>query len=366
MNALPDRRPADGLVQVEMRDEALETHVAREVALLAVPCAPGFGVARAGDRFYTVRREWAPEARDAGDNDCLRAVAAADGEEDHERVDPTDLGRRTGFLARFPAARPGARLALLVRARNSLAGAHVFYQLLAWLGAHAGEAMLALGPGDALGRALHAAVDQGRAVARIDVAGRGAGACGSRRAVSTSSGRSPWRRRPCRGPPCCPPRPPARAWRSGCAWRRASGGSTASPSSRWTRPRRWSGCRSSRRAAWHRTSRSGARATDRRARRSPGAETRAPVLVTSSGDRCALRFEAPPIEDAASFVEATAHYFEWMREDWPAEKNLSAAGCFLADPARGLRDLAPRFAEVEEDADRVLWSTRISGRAEER
>ncbi|HET6567663.1 MAG TPA: hypothetical protein VFG50_06845, partial [Rhodothermales bacterium] len=129
------RAQAGGLsVQVQMRNEALETHVVRYVNLLAAP-APQRGRVLAdvdGSFWYTpTLRE--PRACSADEGDCLPLVRAFDDLERFSQADSTDLAAREVIELTFDVP-PERHLGLVVGVRQTLLTTYLFYQAMAYMG----------------------------------------------------------------------------------------------------------------------------------------------------------------------------------------------------------------------------------------
>ncbi len=347
VDAMRGARAVAGRVAVEMRNEALETHVVRSVRLLAVPRVGGRRVVRAGGSFYAVRAQVAPTGCAGRDRDCAESVAAEDGLEDAPRVDPTDLGAQESIDLHFPAGE-GPR-GLVVTARNSLAGTFVFYQFLAWLGRDAGAFFASLDGGAPDGRRVLDAMRVGADHARIRVEARAPG--------------GPWlpagdyaELGPIARETQVVPLPAAlpdgtvdvRLTLTRGFWKLdalALASLDAAPAPVRLEPSR--------------VLRRGADVPDALARlRAPGVG-----LVTYPGDVYTLVYDVADLGDAELFLESRGYYLEWIRESWLPEQSAAAAARFLDDPRGALRALAPAFARVEPEVEAQFASTRVGERA---
>src|SRR5262249_27377852 len=123
LDDLPDARPSGGSLTLAMRNEALETHAVRSLAVLAVEGPAGSAVLRrpdgtlgaAGPSRAPVACTW--DGADAPDVCAL--VGERDGRELSPSSDGVDLGARTAITLRY--AGPGsAHAGLVLTARNSL------------------------------------------------------------------------------------------------------------------------------------------------------------------------------------------------------------------------------------------------------
>ena len=177
VDALPDARVVDGAVHVEMRNEALETHAVRELALMVVHGPPGSQPLRSfedGDDFAVAdaRSAIACEAPEDG-CDALRD------EDRHELAlesDGHDLLTPATIRLRFDP--PPRRPALVLTARNSLMSTFVLYHMLALHGRSAPRFIAQLERGDA--QALASLLRFGRRLGGV--------------AVEVRQGHDDWRR----------------------------------------------------------------------------------------------------------------------------------------------------------------------------
>jgi len=340
VDALEVVDPPEGRFDVQMTNEALETHVVRSVRVLAVPRGDGARVLRAGDGTFRVARALAaPRSCAAAEGDCLPAVAAADGTERTSPADPEDLAARETIELAFPHPEGPAGVALV--ARNTLLNTFVFYQLLAYMGRDVGDFIATLetmGPGQlgAFGRV-------GALLAEVEV----------------------------------------QAW-TGDEWVRAGKTSEVGPIARETqmvvlpeelppgdvRVRLILG-----RGSWRldrvalATLGPPAQPVVLEPVRATRGDRDAPEVIAAlrddretvvhyPGDAVTLTYEVPAGPQEL-FLESRGYYYEWMRPEWLREHRPFDALRGLADPEGLLRRLAPAYKRIEPQMDRIFWSTRI-------
>jgi hypothetical protein len=345
VDALELDRPLGPTISIEMRNEALETHLVRSIRLLAVPRPPGYRVYQAeGPVFFpgTAPRP-ALSCRYAG-GDCAGALRDADGQVLPSTSSDTDLAEREAVELAFPA--PAGRSGLVLRARNSLLTTFVFYQGLAWLGTHAGEWMALLereergaaGPSFAGLEAILGSIDvQVRTARGWERAGRFA-----------EVGPIAWETQVVPLPADLPPGEiRVRLEMTRGAWRldQASLVSLGTPAAATPLP-------------LAEVRRAGA-ADPEALRRLQGA---GPRLQTGPGDALELRFAVPvPLREAEIFLESRGYYLEWMREPWLAEQDVTQAFRLAVDLRGQLRRLAPAYHRMEPEMDRIFWESRFGG-----
>lgn len=344
VDAIDVPRPLGRTLELEMRDEALETHLVRFVRLLVAPRPPGGRVYRAGGAFLSSPREVAPVACAGAEGDCLAAVSRADGVEYASAAGARDLAEQETIEARFP--RVAAPAGLVVRARNTLLNTFVFYQGLAWLGGRAGDvfARLERDPSSA-----PAFTGWARLLGEVEVwvlGARGwvrAGAVGEVGPLARDTEVVPLPRDLPPGDVRVQLRLTRGNWRID-ALALAELGAPVVPA----------------RVELAEVLRDGAPDAAARARLLDPAA----YLVASPGDAYRLRWELPAGtgDDVELFLESRGYYLEWIREQWLPEEDLDAAARLVLDPRETLRRLAPAYKRIEPDIERMFWASRVRGR----
>jgi hypothetical protein len=341
LDALYAARTAGGPFTMRMRNEAWETHAVRGLTLLAVP-RPDDGrvLASADGRFYPATRFREPVVCEAAEGDCRAALRTPDGTERSSRADSTDLATPETLELTFPAAT--GRLGLVLAARQSLMSTYLFYQTMGFFGTKAGEVLAALERGGpevasrAMGMAriigrIEVAVWNGEEWAPIgvhDEAGPLAtqvevlpfthGASGPVRVRLTLT-RGAWRL----------------DWAALADLEEPVDAVIAEPT---------------------RVLREGVEdSTALALLRQAGTH-----LVTYPGESYDIVFDLPATTgEWEVFLRSEGYYYEWMRSAWLADENPELAALALLNPARALRTMAPGFARVESEMERIFWSSRF-------
>ncbi|HSD89874.1 MAG TPA: hypothetical protein VLB44_20225, partial [Kofleriaceae bacterium] len=327
-----------GKTTLVMTNEAYETHVVKQVDLLAVPRPVGGRVLATADHLWLASNLAAPTACTAGTESCMDALAAIDGRERLSTTDGKDLATREAIDLAFPQTR--GRSAIVIGARQSLVTTFLLYQGLAYLGTEAARWLAALHVGNtdarAGGRALQRLVggievqikdgDAWRSVGEVYETGPIAtdvhlvllpeGVSGEQIRLVLQRG----------------------GWRiDGVALATITG--EAQPI----------------RIAPSRIH--GTLGREFAANRTP--MTQFPI-VTMPGDRYELDYTLPPGETYELFLDSRGYYLEWMRKEWLADENPLAALRLFADPERMLRDLAPAYKRVEPEMEQIFWRSRYA------
>jgi hypothetical protein len=344
-DALPSVRPAGGVVRLEMRNEALETHVVRWADLIAVPRGRAQRVYSLIDG--TLRRGSAPLPPSrcvAEEGDCRAQVEKLDGTERTSLADSVDLAAREWMELEFPIdpSAEGRQLGLAIGSRQSLLPTYVLYQGLAFMGTRAGEWLAALERGNEGTRERTNAI--GRVLGGIDVYTTDpdgewvlAGSVQETGPLGTDVRVVPLPRIPSGEALRVRLRLTRGMWRIDQA-ELVVLGEEVSPIR--VRPSL--------------VLRAGAADTSALAR----LRSRTDALVTLPGDAYTLVYELPDGHAYELFLESRGYYLEWMRAEWLAEENnLRAARMFL-DPAGSLRAMAPEYKRIEPEMERIFWSSR--------
>ncbi|MDO8550162.1 MAG: hypothetical protein Q7S39_08445 [Ignavibacteria bacterium] len=83
------------------------------------------------------------------------------------------------------------------------------------------------------------------------------------------------------------------------------------------------------------------------------------VLVTFPGDKYFLQYKLPEdFENYELFLESQGYYLEWMREEWLAEENPAKVYQMFFNPQQFFKDLAPQFKKVEAEMEETFWSSK--------
>jgi hypothetical protein len=138
-DALGDIPLASKRVAIEMRNEALETHVVRTVNLLAVPKREGSMIYKDDHGSFRECTDLLPPSRaSAEEGDCLALLRAADYRERMSRADSTDLAAKETIDIAFDRM-PGDTCGIVIGCRQSLMTTFLFYKTLGYMGKDAGQ-----------------------------------------------------------------------------------------------------------------------------------------------------------------------------------------------------------------------------------
>ena len=83
------------------------------------------------------------------------------------------------------------------------------------------------------------------------------------------------------------------------------------------------------------------------------------VLITYPGDRYFVNYKLPEnFSDYELFMESRGYYLEWMRNEWLAEENPAKVYQMFFNPKQFFKDLAPQFKKVEAEMEESFWSSK--------
>lgn len=355
LDALARCRARGRTFALTMTNEALETHVVRQVDLLVAPRPPGGRVFATPDGRFLATDEPRPPALalaaapalPATPADVTALLAAADGRERTSPADTTDLAARETVEVTFADGTPAGPLGVVLTTRQSLLSTYLFYQGLAYLGDTAAptlaRARQLLEPADG-GGTLGALLGRVTvAAAAVDGTWLPAGSVGETGPLAPNT--------------YVLPLPPGAArpvrvrleLARGC-WRLDRVGLVAVRGP--VAATRLAPCEAAR-------VRGGVATPDTAAL----ARLRDPArtLVTYPGDRYALTWDLPADgEGLELFVESRGYYLEWLRREWAPDQDPARAARLVLAPAAMLRELAPEFKRREATMEASFWGSRFA------
>ena len=334
---------ADGReLDIEMRNEAFETHVVRYANVLAVPRPPGHrAFADLGGHFWDASSLIPPISATGSEGSCLASLAAADGIERYSAADSAYLGAREIVDLEFEGV-PDEPVGLVIACRQTLLSTYLLYQTFAYMGRDVGYWL--------------AEIERGRVKQAENPIQRIMGAI----EVLTQDSSGVWR--PAaelreQGPlatdthliPVAQFDGPSARIRLSMAkgnWR-IDYVALAAISGR-ARPMR---------IQPHMVLKGGARDGSALAALRDSTKT----LVTMPGDTYTLKYRLPANPDQYElFLESRGYYLEWIRKEWIEEENPALLAQVLLDPEAALRRMAPEFKRVEPQMESCFWRSRYA------
>lgn len=83
------------------------------------------------------------------------------------------------------------------------------------------------------------------------------------------------------------------------------------------------------------------------------------VLITYPGDRFFLNYKLPEdFENYELFLQSRGYYLEWLRKEWLAEENPSKVYEMFFNSKQFFKDMAPQFKKIEGKMEESFWSSK--------
>ena len=85
-------------------------------------------------------------------------------------------------------------------------------------------------------------------------------------------------------------------------------------------------------------------------------------LVTYPREVFTAKYLLPENEDMTFeyFIESKGYYIEWMRESWLNEENRSKVLTLLTQPSKYLRNMAPLYKKAEPHMESIFWNSKFT------
>ncbi len=84
-------------------------------------------------------------------------------------------------------------------------------------------------------------------------------------------------------------------------------------------------------------------------------------LTTLPGDSYTLVYHLPDNYLEYSFyLESKGYYLEWMRDEWAKEENADKLVQMILSPSKTLKELAPKYKELEPSMEKVFWNSKYA------
>lgn len=327
--------------EIEMRNEALETHVVRRADLLAVPRAKGRRVfADLDGRFWASTNVIAPVAASGAEGDCLTQLLRADGNERFSSADSLDLAAKEILEVDFENI-PEHASGLVLGCRQTLLSTYLLYQTFAYMGNEAGHWFAQierknikqdqnpihklLGGIEVL---LQDAKGEWQVVAQVKEHGPLATDFHLLPLGKLAERSAKIRLRMTKG-----------NWRIDYVALAALDDEVQAVR---LQPRQVL-----KDGVVDETARALLRDPDR-------------ALTTLPGEVYTLRYRTPAAGEYEFFLESRGYYLEWIRQEWIAEQNSTLLAQMFLNPRAALQRLAPEFKRVEAEMENHFWRSRYA------
>jgi hypothetical protein len=327
---------------IEMRNEALETHVVRSVELLAVPKRIGSSIYK-DDRgsFWECDKLVPPSSAVAEEGDCLALLSKADGHERMSRADSTNLAAKETIELTFDRTSADTN-GIVIECRQSLMTTFLFYKTLGFMGTSAG-AWFAEMERDHMTEPMNAMKEL---LGGIDVSMKDSTGVWSKIGSVLEYGPLATDIHLLRLPHSNGLPLRVRLEMTKGYWRIDNVG--IARMNRSIEPIRLQPSV---------VLRDGVNDVVARALLMDSTKT----LVTTPGENYTMHFDLPDrAERYGLFLESRGYYLEWIRDSWLRQEDPLALAELLLDPARALRRLAPEFSHSEHAIEAQFWRSKYA------
>jgi hypothetical protein len=342
VDALFRARPIGQEVSVEMKNEALETHVVHHVDLLAVPRRQGCRIfATTDNQFWESKAQIHPISAQGPEGDCLFELLTFDGNERFSRADENYLAAKETIDVQFRVHR-GDDYGLVIGCRQSLLPTYLLYQTYAYMGQDAGYWLAEIERGnfrEDCGRLTKLIGSIEVLVQKSDGQWQLAGEVNENGPLAadvhllplhlTSDTTVSIQLRMTKG-----------AWRLDYV-ALAELSKPLSPI----------------RVHPYSVLREGKEDSEAYAKLLDSTKH----LITFPGDSYTLKYVMPTeCADYELFLESRGYYLEWIRKEWIEEQNPYLFAQMFRDPENALKRLAPEFKRVEPNMEDCFWRSRYA------
>lgn len=83
------------------------------------------------------------------------------------------------------------------------------------------------------------------------------------------------------------------------------------------------------------------------------------MLVNNPGVSYTLSYQLPDQREFALFLDTQGYYTEWMRSEWLAEEDLAMVNLILRRPNKWLKLMAPKYKKVEAEMNDLFWMSKF-------
>ncbi|MEO1053815.1 MAG: hypothetical protein AAFX87_24470 [Bacteroidota bacterium] len=336
------KQPPNRTFNIEVTNEAYETHVIRHANLIAVPKDEGKKVFVTPDEAYwEVEKPIVPQSANAPEGDISPLIERADGKERFSLADSTDLAAKEEVVLTFDNLEKGRSYGLILGKRQTLLTTYIIYQGLAYMGHGAtyffSEMERKQGWDklskdhiiDMLGGVEIFTQDEKGAWQKVEEV-RETGPIAtdfSITPVGKGNGQTKVKLRMTKG-----------LWRLDYV--------ALAPLVRTVDPIVIEPVKVLN--AWLEED-----STARQHLINPAFS-----LVTLPGDKYTLVYQLPESGAFEFFLDSQGYYLEWMRNEWLKEQNLKKVKTMFLNPSKFLRKEAPKYKRIEHQMEEVFWNSR--------
>ncbi len=344
IDALYNFHPEGPEFSIRMKNEALETHVVRNVSILAVERDPSLKVFQGiDDQFYLTDPSFLqnPVYAEAREGDITRELAAADLDERFSPADPKNMKSRESITLKFRRGNL-TDAGLVLNFRQSLMTTYLIYNVMGYMGNTVSDVMAELENNNQVLRNHNLIDDElgGIDVYLLEKGGyRQCGVFNETGPIASNQQLLPLGRLPDDDEITVKLVLNRGLWRIDYAALLPVLGITGATE---LKPGRL------------------------QYRHEDHAELLEQLndedgqLVSLPGDEYDMFFRLPGEGmDYDLFLSSKGYYLEWMRESWLKDKNLLKLNALLENPDKFFRREAGKYSRYETEIEKIFWSSRI-------
>lgn len=334
----------NGKFALTMKNEALETHVVRQVNLLAVPRIAGQTILHArNNTFYSNEAMYKPIAVNDGQQTVINKLLQSEGDEWFSLADENNMSSKQELIAEFDVPEGSGKVGLSIHFRQTLMTTYLIYSALQYMGDEVSDVFATIESNpqlrNDLNKGIHGELGEievwywNKATSAWELQGSvyetGPIAINKQVVPFTvmAEGKTRIKLRLNRG-----------------LWRidqisLASGLKEVQPIELQPSEVYYKG---------HKDATALAKLTKPEE-----------LLLSMPGDEFRMVYHLPDTSDYALFISSRGYYLQWMRDNWVDMKNMRKLRTMITQPAKYLRAEAKAYKSYEAAMEDAFWNSRI-------
>jgi len=341
VDALYFANPTDNELKIEMKNEALETHVVRHANLILVAKSTERSIQDISGKYWQTEKLIKPETAISSEGNILNLVSKMDGNERFSLSDETNLKSDEFINLEFQVT-PGKEYGIVVAGRQTLLTTFLLYQAFSYMGNDYGKWLNMLEQNNE----LFADVDPSRFLGGIEIQEKNSFGFWSSVGEIHEFGPLATDLHMVRMGKIESSTKKIRLKLNKGNWRidyiaLAELGKTVEPIV--IQPSRVLKNNIENQEAFEKLTN----------------ETKS--LTTLPGDSYSLIYHLPAdYSNYTYYLESKGYYLEWMRDEWAKEENSDKLVQMIMSPSKTLKELAPKYKELEPSMEKIFWNSKYA------